>query len=163
MRGRGNKVVVKGYKAIMQSLATVHSAQVTCLVNNVMIQCVAAVVCPGTEMAVTSTTIPSINNYWKLPTGSCPSKGDTIQLIQGPEASCSGSVDTCGPYRAQNSGPDASGRCLTSTLTFVANTTTLIVSGASDSNSNPTDAASSNIMTIGKHIFTCRHYSMCNF
>ena len=148
----------------MQSLATVHSAQVSCLANDAMIQCVAAVVCPGTVMSYTSTTIPSINNYWKLPPGSCLSKGDTIQLIQGPGASCSGSVDTCGPYRAQNSGPDpSSGKCLTSTLTFVANTTVTILCGASDSNSNPSDTASSSITTIGKHIFTCRHYSMCIF
>ena len=84
-------------------------------------------VCSGAQVTLTCTCTLT-TDLWKLPVGTCPDKNDSILLTEGANQNCGGTLGTCGPYRAQGSGPDSSsGRCLTSTLTFVANTTVTIL------------------------------------
>ena len=104
-------------------------------------------VCPGDQVVITSTTVASTDNYWKLPSGSC--SGDSIQLPQGAGQGCGGMSMTCGPFQARNLGPDPSGKCLTSALTFSVRTTVSIQCGASAVTGILYDTIDVNMSTLG--------------
>ena len=128
-------------------------ANITCSVNEAIAPCFNPV-CLGDLVTINSTTIPSNDNYWKLPSGSCP--GDSIQLPQGMWQGCGGMSMICGPFKALNFGPDSSsGKCLTSALTFGVNTTAFIRCGSSDINGSVSDTTNITIMTIGNILLTC--------
>ena len=73
-------------------------------------------ICPG-DVVMYTCTLPEVlgTTLWTLPEGLCDE--NVIPLAQ--EIGCSGSDDTCGPFKVANQ-PDVGGQCLVSTLTVTA-------------------------------------------